>query len=61
MLLKVVEDHGWSVTHRKGGNYYKCLCPCGEHKETVHSTPSDPHYALNKRKQFERAECWEKE
>lgn len=56
-LLADAEARGWRVERGKG--YPKMFCPCGNHKATVHLTPSDPYYFRNKRKHLERYTCWE--
>jgi hypothetical protein len=56
-LLADAETRGWQVKRGKG--YPLILCPCGEHMETVHLTPSSPNYFRNKRRYLERYTCWE--
>ena len=57
-LLKEAEGQGWLVT--RAGRYFKLKCPCPEkHLTTVHLTPSNPRYELNKRKWLVRRTCWE--
>lgn len=58
-LLRLVEEHGWTVL--RGTGYYRCRCPCGEHQRSVHLTPSNSNYARNTRAWFERQNCWEEE
>lgn len=57
-LLEMIDRAGWRIIDGKG--YYKARCPCGRHAETVHHSPSDPNYWLNKRMKFQRTECWRK-
>jgi hypothetical protein len=58
-LLVGVEERGWRVT--KGRKYFRCFCPCGDHMETVHLTPSSGRYLINTTKKFERTPCWKGE
>lgn len=59
-LLMLFHKQGWRVIDPP--TYYKVYCPCAlRHKTTVHLTPSDPNYALNKRKWLERQPCYKKE
>lgn len=58
-LLKLVEANGWRVT--RGKKYYSCRCACLAHMKTMHLTPSDPNYALNMIKWFQRQPCWKGE
>ena len=55
-LLSEAEENEWTIL--KGAAYFKCLCPCGEHKRWVHCTPSGANYRINLRKWFERQPCW---
>lgn len=59
-LIRLIEDQGWTVIWPTGRGYIKSRCPCGEHSETIHFTPSGGYW-INKRKQFERTPCWKKE
>ena len=58
-LLQLIHEHGWKIINPRK-MYYKTRCPCGQHSETVHSSPHG-NYWLDKRKQFERTPCWKKE
>jgi hypothetical protein len=58
-LLREAERKGWRVT--RGTRYYAMLCPCGQHRKTVHLTPSDPGYERNLRGLLRRATCWDDE
>ncbi len=57
IVLRLAEERQWEVS--RGGKYYRCLCPCGEHLKWVHLTPSDPNYPRNLRAWFTRQDCWE--
>jgi hypothetical protein len=57
-LLRDAEAQGWRVTRDR--LYFKLRCPCaGKHFTTVHLTPSNPRYQLNKRRWLVRRTCWE--
>jgi hypothetical protein len=57
-LLRDAEERGWSVT--KGQNYYRCKCGCAEKRWVqVQLTASSSRSLINKRKQFERSQCWD--
>jgi hypothetical protein len=57
-LLRDAEEQGWRVV--KDRLYFKLKCPCAaKHFTTVHLTPSNPRYQLNKRKWLVRRTCWE--
>ena len=59
-LLLLFHAQGWRI--KDPPTYYKALCPCpDEHFTTIHLTPSNPRYALNKRKWLERQPCYLKE
>ncbi len=58
-LLREAEGRHWRV--ERGGRYFKMYCPCGQHKKTVHLSPSDPNYERNCRSQLNRATCWDRE
>jgi hypothetical protein len=51
-LLLWCDELGWTI--KDPTRYYKVLCTCGDHQETVHISPSTPTYLRNKRKQIER-------
>lgn len=55
-ILQLFDASGWRIT--KGKTYYKLYCPCRDHKTTVHLSPSNPNYALDKRKWLERQPCY---
>lgn len=58
-LLMLFHQQGWKI--KDPPTYYKALCSCkGKHWTTVHLTPSNPNYALNKRKWLERQPCYQK-
>jgi hypothetical protein len=57
-LIRAVEIGGWTVSDPIGrSNIYKALCPCGDHLEHIHSTPSGTHYAKNKLGHMKKT-CW---
>jgi hypothetical protein len=59
-LLMIFHVAGWRIDD-SGSKYYKTYCPkprCGKHKTTVHLSPSDPKYKLNKTKWLERQPCY---
>jgi hypothetical protein len=57
-LLVEFHEHGWRIIDPP--TYYKALCPCAQkHKTTVHLTPSDPNYVLNKQKWLRRQSCYQ--
>ncbi len=56
-LLRDAEARDWRVDKKK--RYYRCLCPCGDCMESVHLTPSDPNYPVNKRNKMEKCPEWE--
>lgn len=59
-LLLLFDAQGWRI--KDPPTYYKALCSCeGQHWTTIHLTPSNPKYALNKRKWLERQPCYRKE
>lgn len=62
MLMKFHEA-GWRIEDpTKGGGYYKVYCACEEqHKATIHLTPSNPKYVLNKTKWLQRQECYKQD
>ena len=53
------EAAGWRIT--RGSIYFKAYCPCGQHKRSIHLSPSDPNYLQNLRQWFTRQPCWTKE
>lgn len=56
-LLVSLDANGWRI--QDPPTYYKAWCPCeGKHWTTIHLTPSNPNYALNKRKWLERQPCY---
>ena len=54
-LIDAALAHGWRID--RSTTYYILLCGCGQHRKTVHMTPSDPNYILNTTKWFHRT-CW---
>jgi hypothetical protein len=58
-VLQEAEVKGWRV--EKGKRYFKMFCPlkCGEHRKTVHLSPSDRNYERNLKGQLRRATCWD--
>ena len=57
-LIRDAESFGWRVS--KGGKYYKALCPCPDkHMETIHLSPSDPNYPMNKRNKMRKCSTWQ--
>ncbi len=58
-LLRSLESAGWRV--EKGRKYFKGYCPCGDHKKTIHVTPSDPGYRRHLIGWLRRETCWEEE
>lgn len=58
-LLMEFHEAGWRVLDpEKGGGYYKVRCACGAHKTSVHLSPSNPNYKLDKQKWLRRQECY---
>jgi len=57
-LCQEIEAAGWRLTRRN--RYYSAYCPCGQHKRTIHLSPSDHSYAQNVRQWFRRQPCWPK-
>jgi len=56
-VLRDAEVRDWQVTKDK--KYFKLWCPCpGQHRKTVHLTPSGSRYEMNLRKWLERQPCW---
>lgn len=56
-LLRDAEERGFVIT--KGQNYFKAKCGCAEKKwVSVQLTASSSRSLINKRKQFERCDCW---
>lgn len=47
LVLMQFAEAGWRIDDSKG-KYYKMYCPRGEHKTTLHLTPSDVNYAKNR-------------
>jgi hypothetical protein len=60
-LVEYVDAHGWTVEEPSGRGYLKARCPCGRHLERISFTPSGSRTLMNKRKKFERTDCWPKE
>jgi len=61
LLIEAVRRGGWTVDEPQGkSNIYKARCPCGDHMEHIHTTPSGPHYAKNKLGHM-RNTCWKEE
>jgi hypothetical protein len=58
-LLRSLESAGWRI--EKGRKYFKGYCPCGDHKKTIHVTPSDPGYRRHLVGWLRRETCWEEE
>jgi hypothetical protein len=58
-VLMRFHEAGWRIiTLAKGGGYYKAYCWCPlKHKTTIHLSPSNPKYALDKMKWLSRQEC----
>lgn len=57
-LLRTAEGFGWRVERKK--RYYMCRCSCPmKCMETVHISPSNPKYELNKRNKMSKCEAWE--
>lgn len=55
-VVDEITAHGWiEVT---GKRYRKFRCPCGDHRKTIHHSPSDPNYFRNLRAWFHRQSCW---
>lgn len=57
-VLLLAELQGWTVT-KSGKQHFKMKCPCGAHLKWVSSTPSDPNYERNLRRELVRKTCWE--
>lgn len=58
-LLAECDSRGWRIEKRR--KYYQVYCPCGDHKTTVHITPSDVRYLKNKQMLIRRAPCMREE
>lgn len=56
-LLMRFHEAGWRIVDPTS-KYYKAMCGCGDHKTTIHCSPSDPNYALNKTKWLQRQPCY---
>jgi len=57
-LLMRFHEAGWRIIDpAKGGGYYKVHCVCSlKHKTTIHLSPSNSKYALDKMKWLQRQE-----
>jgi hypothetical protein len=55
-VLRTAEAAGWLV--EKGKGYYLAWCPCGNHKTTIHLTPSNRHHGNQKLRLMRRTDCW---
>lgn len=56
-LLVEFHEQGWTILDPP--KYYKMRCACpAKHKTTLHLTPSNPDYELNKRKWLRRQSCY---
>lgn len=55
-LLGEFHEAKWIV--KKSKTYYKVLCPCGDHKRSIHLSPSNPNYARDAIKWLYRQECY---
>lgn len=58
VLCQLLEEQGWRIS--KDSGYFKAYCPCGQHKRTIHLSPSDPNYEQNVRHWFQGQSCWAK-
>lgn len=60
-LINEVKVGGWIVDDPKGSsNIYKARCPCGDHIEHIHSTPSGSNYMKNKLGHMKKT-CWKED
>ena len=58
-LLRDLERQGWTAA--KGKGYFKTRCPCGQHAQTIHLTPSGRNYRRGIKGVLRRQTCWEEE
>jgi hypothetical protein len=58
-LLMRFHKLGWKIVDPP--TYYKVYCPCKRHKTTVHLSPSNPNYILDKTKWLERQSCYKED
>lgn len=58
-ICRLMEEAGWRITRKKG--YFNGYCPCGQHKHTVHLSPSNPYYGRNLTQWLRRQPCWPKD
>lgn len=56
-LLQEFHEAGW-VIRDPVKKYYHVRCPCGDHKRSIHLTPSNPHYSENARHWLHRQPCY---
>ncbi|GAB3054345.1 hypothetical protein GCM10027079_21090 [Sediminivirga luteola] len=57
-LLGEFHEAGWRIENPKR-KYYRVKCPCGEHKKSVHISPSDPNYVKNTLSWLYRQPCYQ--
>lgn len=46
--LKLLRQNGWRVDHENRKGYLHLLCGCGQHRGTLHKTPSNPSHFRQK-------------
>ena len=56
-ILRSLERQGWSLTGG-GRSHFQAKCPCGLHRKTVHTTPSNPNYYRKLRTRLNHYTCW---
>jgi hypothetical protein len=56
-LLMLFHNANWRIVDPTS-RYYKVYCSCGGHKATIHLSPSDPGYAMNRSKWLQRQSCY---
>lgn len=57
-LLEQFHASGWVI--KDSDTYYKVLCPCGEHRRTIHLSPSGSQYRRNAESWLRRQPCGRK-
>ena len=46
--VREVARYGWFVARETKRGYLRMHCSCGDHKETLHKTPSNPNHFKRK-------------
>jgi hypothetical protein len=46
--VAAVAEHGWYPARTTKRGYLIMRCSCGDHQETLHKTPSNPHHFRQK-------------